>query len=247
MHHSLPKEVDCTLRCHTINKSSIERGFSNYSELEYILNKPEYPGEYYDMKNRLHVGFVVLTFIPLFLAAMASCTKPPADTGQTDQGSTQGNTSASTSENGTGSSEETNGAQVRRPDAVSVEDLQSITAYGVFMFPDSELDTDRSRHQSTQNGQEQYILLFTSTTSIDAVADWYSDNLEPECGKVETQLAPGKDAVQFRYTPEDERILKSIFIQGTRGQEGCEITVSLQRGPDEDGDSVGQTSENDQG
>jgi len=119
---------------------------------------------------------------------------------------------------------------------LTMEDLANVTGYGVFVFPFAELNSERSRHDKLQDGTEQYILQFTCEASIDVVADWFLDNLEPGYQELRTELAPGREVVQFSYQSENPRYMKNIVIQGMTGIDGCELTVNLLREPEESTD-----------
>lgn len=111
------------------------------------------------------------------------------------------------------------------------EEVESIAGYGPFVFPDSQLIAERSRHQELPAGGEIYNLVFGASVSPETAADWYKDHLESGTEKGEGELVNGRFLYGFSYESPDKSWSKNVTVRGVAGDNVCMIQVNLMRIP----------------
>ncbi|MCK4818175.1 hypothetical protein KA005_20565 [bacterium] len=107
------------------------------------------------------------------------------------------------------------------------EEVENISGFGKFMFPDAVLKPEDSIHQVFPEGSELYVLEFGVLTPIEVVADWYRDNLESGAEEHERVLGTGVAIINFQYSSPDETWQKSITVKGGPAESQCLITVNI--------------------
>lgn len=186
------------------------------------------------MRYRLSIGTILLILSLLIVFSVFGCTpdeqpQPPQDTpseGNGDESSLNGDEETEPPVNTTAAGD----SPVPEPagDLVYQEDLEQITGFGAFMFPDAILDEKKtSLHSTFSEGTVQYLLYFVCEVPIETVADWYTDNLEPGATKNSVDRGDGNMIFQFNYSPEGSNLVKRIFMMGEAGGAGCEVTVNM--------------------
>lgn len=107
------------------------------------------------------------------------------------------------------------------------EEVENISGFGKFMFPDAVLKPENSIHQVFSEGSELYVLEFGVLTPIEVVADWYRDNLESGVEERERVMGTGVILNIFQYSSPDETWQKTITVKGGPAESQCLITVNI--------------------
>ncbi len=184
------------------------------------------------MRYRLSIGTVLLILSLLIVFAAVGCTPDeqpsPQDTpseGNGDESTLNGDEETEPPVNTTAAGD----SPIPEPagDPVTQEDLEQITGFGTFMFPEAILDESTSLHSSFSEGTEQYLLHFVCEVPIETVADWYTENLEPGTEINSTDRGDGNMIFQFNYSSEESNLVKRIFMMGESEGPGCEGTVNM--------------------
>lgn len=107
------------------------------------------------------------------------------------------------------------------------EEVENITGFGKFMFPDAVLKPESSMHQVFSEGSEIYVLEFGVLMPIEVVTDWYRDNLESGVDERERVMGTGVILNIFHYSSPDETWQKTITVKGGPGESQCLISVNI--------------------
>ncbi len=107
------------------------------------------------------------------------------------------------------------------------EEVENISGFGKFMFPDAVLKPEGSIHQVFSEGSELYVLEFGVLTPIEVVTDWYRDNLESGVEERERVMGTGVILNIFQYSSPDETWHKTITVKGGPAESQCLITVNI--------------------
>jgi hypothetical protein len=108
----------------------------------------------------------------------------------------------------------------------SLEELQTVTKYGPFIFPDSEYMQDKSRYQSMGDA-EIYNLEFGTVTNYTAVVGWYKDSVSPDYEITDSRIPTGQYVTTFTYQSEDPNYHVSIVVQGHPDGDATTIHISI--------------------
>lgn len=184
------------------------------------------------MRYRSSIGTVLLILSLLIVFTVLGCTPDEQPTPQDTPSEGNGDESTLNGDEETEPPVDTTSAgdsPVPEPagDPVTQEDLEQITGFGAFMFPDAILNESTSMHSTFSEGTEQYLLHFVCEVSIETVVDWYTDNLEPGTTKNSVDRGDGNMIFNFVLNPEETNLVKNVFIMGESGGPGCEVTVNM--------------------
>jgi len=189
------------------------------------------------MSYRTLVGTLTLLILGVFLVfGLTACPAPSADTPDNPAANGDGpDVEEPVVEEPTEPAEEDPNAEMFREmiggrDHVTPEVLDTITMYGAIAFPGAEIDSDNSYRQEHPGDVEIYRLAFNVDTELEPVADWYSDNLEPDTVEGTMELPSEVTAYTFNYQSPDGMWTKDITVQGIVGEGRCQITVLILQG-----------------
>jgi len=192
------------------------------------------------MSSRLHGSvYFIAVVVMIAVLALMGCPKRPGSA-PTGEGASAGqqaeaaDQSASEVEPVGGQQEETEATRrlreaVGAQEPLTQEDVDKITAYGVFQFPGSELVAESSLRQMLPEGTEIYRLEFGTNTAMNAVADWYRDHLEPGFEEKPFEGSGDIRIAGFEYESPDGTWKKTITLTGPAVGDWCRMTVSLVR------------------
>jgi len=111
--------------------------------------------------------------------------------------------------------------------AITQEEIDNLTKFGVFIFPGAELDAENSMKQSFVEGSEIYRLAYGTETDMQVVADWYRDHLEAGFEENERDLVSSVSMIGFYYTVPDNSWWKNITLNGVAGEGKTQIVINL--------------------
>jgi hypothetical protein len=192
------------------------------------------------MKNRIGVNVYLWLVIILAIALALGCTpkqeeETPEPAGQVEQPAQPSEENPSEespepspqSETPSGEARERASGVFGSQEELTAEEVDAITGYGVFKYPDSELIPDESLHQVHPDGTEIYRLEFGVNAPIDTVSEWYRDRIEPTAVETFIERANGMHVTGFQYESSEGGWNKIITITGMPGENTCRYTVAL--------------------
>ena len=113
-------------------------------------------------------------------------------------------------------------------DGVAEEDLDGMEAlFGSFIYPEAVFMPDSSMVQRFGEGSAIYQLGFSTTSPIDVVSIWFTENVEDGTDIGDMQLPAGSTVYSYNYKAPDDSYTKIITVSGFVNEARCQIGVNL--------------------